>query len=67
MATLVANTLCNGSIKVIVNSTDDQTPTKYLPAHKWNLSADKLMALGWKPTADLEEMYRQLIKYMKAL
>lgn len=65
MGELVASKIANGSISVHVN-TSGVDPAKYPPSHKWNLSADKLMALGWRPTADLEEMYRQLIKYMKA-
>lgn len=61
MAKLVADRVADGVISVKVNASGNATPGKYLPTHKWNLSADKLMALGWKPTADLEHMYRRLI------
>lgn len=61
MAKLVADRVADGAISVKVNAAGNATPGKYLPTHKWNLSADKLMTLGWKPTADLEHMYRKLI------
>ncbi|MBR4289531.1 MAG: NAD(P)-dependent oxidoreductase [Oscillospiraceae bacterium] len=63
MAELVAQKLANGEIAVTVN-TFPEAAAKYPPTHKWNLSADKLMALGWHPTADLEQMYRSLIADM---
>ena len=65
MAELVAQKVAEGRIGVQINAANNQTPGKYLPTHKWNLSADKLMALGWRPTADLEEMYRQMIEQMR--
>lgn len=65
MAQLVAGKVAGGAISVQVNADGTATPGKYLPTHKWNLSADKLMALGWQPTADLEHMYRMLIAYMR--
>lgn len=64
MAELVAERIAGGEIAVRVDIATDAA-IKYPPAHKWNLSADKLMALGWKPTADLEQMYRALIADMK--
>lgn len=60
MAELVATKMAGNEIAVKVN-TSPEAAAKYPPTHKWNLSADKLMALGWKPTADLEHMYRRLI------
>lgn len=64
MASLVAEKIADGKIKVTVNASEEAA-SKYPPTHKWNLSADKLMALGWRPTADLEEMYRQMIEQMR--
>ena len=63
MARLVAEDLSEGKIKVTVN-TSPEAAAKYPPTHKWNLSADKLMSLGWKPTADLKTMYKMLIEYL---
>lgn len=65
MAKLVADQVAGGSISVKINAAGNTTPGKYLPTHKWNLSAEKLMALGWQPTADLEYMYQMLIAYMR--
>lgn len=64
MAEMVAQKLAGGEIAVTVN-TSPEAAAKYPPTHKWNLSADKLMALGWQPTADLEHIYRMLIADMQ--
>ncbi len=65
MAELVAKKVAQGRIWVKANAGGGEQPSQYLPTHKWNLSADKLCALGWKPTKDLEEMYIKLIDYLK--
>lgn len=64
MAELVAQELAGGEISVTVN-TSPEAAAKYPPTHKWNLSAEKLIALGWKPTADLAYMYRRLIEDLR--
>lgn len=64
MAELVAQELADGEISVTIN-TSPEAAAKYPPTHKWNLSAEKLMGLGWKPTADLAHMYRMLIADMR--
>lgn len=65
MAQLVAECVAEGTISVQTNVGGNTVPEKYLPTHKWNLSAEKLMELGWKPTADLAHMYRMLIADMR--
>ncbi len=65
MAELVAEKVANAEISVQVNAGGGTQPSQYLPTHKWNLSADKLFALGWKPTKNLEEMYIKLVDYLK--
>lgn len=64
MAEMVAEKITGNSISVKVITSDDAAK-KYPPAHKWNLSADKLFSLGWKPTANLTEMYVKLIDYLE--
>lgn len=64
MAELVASKIAGNSIKVQINISEDAAK-KYPPTHKWNLSADKLCSLGWRPTANLTEMYEKLVNYLK--
>ena len=64
MGELVASRIAGGEISVIINAGSAEAVGKYPPTHKWNLNVDKLLATGWRPTADLEQMYRQLIRYM---
>lgn len=63
MGEMVASKIAGGAISVIVNAAGGD-PAKYPPTHKWNLGVDKLLATGWRPTADLEYMYRRLIDDM---
>lgn len=64
MAEMVAQKIARNAISVQINI-DADAAKKYPPTHKWNLSADKLLALGWKPTKNLEEMYSKLVDYLK--
>jgi nucleoside-diphosphate-sugar epimerase len=52
----------NPSIDVRVELNDKMG---YAPVTKLNLSAKKLMALGWQPRYGLKEMFEQLINYLK--
>ena len=61
----MAELLCrefNPSIKVVI---EPRPELGYAPVTKLNLSAAKLIALGWKPRFDLLEMYTRLIESIK--
>ena len=58
MAQMVADEIAGGDIQVEVRLAD---ASKYPATHRLNLCADKLMALGWKPTVDLPGMYRKML------
>lgn len=64
MAEMVADEIADNSISVKIVISEDAAK-KYPPAHKWNLSADKLLALGWRPTKNLKEMYIELVDCLK--
>lgn len=61
MARIVADEVALGKISVVINAAGGSQPSQYLPPHKWNLGVDNLLALGWKPTCNLKEMYENLI------
>lgn len=63
MAQMVAEQVASRSIRVVVRE-DPGKCTKYTPTHHVNLSVEKLMALGWKPTRSLPEMYRRMMECM---
>ena len=52
----------NPHIDVIV---EEHPEMGYAPVTKLNLSAEKLMNLGWKPRYDLRQMFEHLIKALK--
>lgn len=61
----MAEFLCvnfNPNVKV---SVEEHPEMGYAPVTKLNLSAEKLMALGWRPRYDLKEMFSRLIDGMK--
>ena len=60
MAALAAETLGDGSTKVVFDIPEDALKFGYAPDVIIRLSADRLMALGWKPEVDLPEMYERL-------
>ena len=60
MAQLVAERFSNGRSKVVFDIPADALTYGYAPDVTMHLCADKLMALGWQPEYDLEEMYRRL-------
>ena len=49
----------NPSINVVVNINNEMG---YAPKTKLNLSVEKLLNLGWRPTYDLYSMFDRLIK-----
>lgn len=60
MARMAANDLAGGAIRVAVRPDGGQT-SGFSPTHRLRLSADKLRGLGWRPTTDLPEMYRNML------
>lgn len=52
----------NSEIKVTV---EEHPEMGYAPVTKLHLSAEKLMAIGWKPQYNLKEMFRRLMEGMK--
>ena len=61
MAELIANDICSGNIKVVVNVPEDIGICCYAPDTGYVLNADKLKALGWYPKYGLAEMYKRLM------
>jgi len=61
MAELVANDVCGGKIKAIINVPEDLQKRGYAPDVGFTLNVDKLKALGWAPKHGLGEMYRRMI------
>lgn len=66
MARIVADEICYGKIKVLIE-TDDISKYGYLSEMKMNLDTSRLRALGWNSTASIYDMYMQLIMYMKEI
>ncbi|MBQ7926411.1 MAG: NAD(P)-dependent oxidoreductase [Lachnospiraceae bacterium] len=64
MAELVAAQVAHGSIKVSVQ-VQDAGLTGYAPDTGLRLSGEKLRGLGWQPTKDLEDMYRDVIAQLQ--
>ena len=64
MARMVAEKCAGGRIKVIVRE-EDISRFGYAPTLRMNLDTGKLRALGWEPTAGLEEMFRDMISAMR--
>ena len=61
MAEIIANDICGGEIKVVVNVPEDIQTRGYAPDAGYTLNADKLKALGWKPEYGLADMYKRMI------
>lgn len=64
MACMISD-MSGGRIKTVFDIPEDALKYGYAPTVKMHLSADKLMSLGWKPTYDLQQMYKRLINSMK--
>lgn len=67
MAELVAGRFGEGQIQVEVRNEGSGTQYGYAPRLSMNLDTAKLRNLGWEPSESLEQMYSQLIRYMKVL
>lgn len=64
MATLVADKIADGKIKVVFDISESNT-YGYAADTKMKLNSDKLQSLGWHPKVGLEEAYQRLIGSMK--
>lgn len=64
MAQMIANKLGNGIINVTINIAINGDIKKYSPSHHLNLEINKISKLGWKPSKNLEEMYKRMINMM---
>lgn len=62
MAKLVADKLAHNEIKVDVQIPKDLGNYGYAPTVKLKLNSDKLRALGWHPSMDLENMFKRMVK-----
>lgn len=60
MAELVAERIADGRIKVRIEL-EDSAKTGYAPDTGLRLSGEKMRGLGWQPTKDLEQMYRDVL------
>lgn len=65
MASLVAEKVAKGTIKIIYDIPEDSKKYGYAPATKMHLSSEKLNELGWKAEVGMEEAYVRMIAYMK--
>ena len=66
VAKLVSDTLTGGRTEIIFDIPESALTYGYAPDVTMKLSADKLMALGWKPEVELPEMFRRLAASFKA-
>lgn len=64
MAKLVVEKIAKGKIKIIYDIPHNNT-YGYARDTGLRLSSEKLRGLGWRPTKNLEEMFLELIDYMK--
>ena len=63
MAEMVAKQVAKKEIQVQIKLNAEKS-VKYLPPHHLNLQTDKLTALGWQPTRNLQEMYLRMMQLM---
>ena len=61
MAELVADKIADGKIQVKYEI-ESSAKTGYAPKTGLRLSGEKLRVLGWKPTKNMEEMFRDLME-----
>lgn len=61
MAELVAHTICQDKIKVIIEATTDVSKLGYANTLYMKLDTSKLNALGWQPHVGLENAYKRMI------
>ncbi len=60
MGELVAETLSDGDVKVVVDIPEDLASFGYNPEMIIRLDSSELEALGWQATVDLKEMYLRM-------
>lgn len=64
MAELVAQKVAKGKIQVVYDIPESSLTYGYAPDTELHLSSQKMQALGWRATVDLEESYERLIRSM---
>lgn len=64
MAELVARKIAKGKIRVVYDIPESSLTYGYAPDTELHLSSQKMQALGWRATVDLEESYERLIRSM---
>lgn len=64
MASLVAEEICGGKIRVKFDIPESVLTFGYAPAVRMKLSGSKMRALGWSPEVDMIEAYRRMIHDM---
>jgi len=67
MAEIVANDVCGGKIKVVVNIPEDIKKRGYAPDVGYRLNIEKIEKLGWKPQYNISEMYKRMFLYWKGI
>ena len=65
MATMVAKEFGAGKVKIRIEDNGDAEKLGYAKTLKMNLSASKLVGLGWRPAHSLKSSYAEMIDYMK--
>ena len=67
MASLVADDIMEGKIKVIYDIPNSDKVYGYAPSVKMHLSAKKMKSLGWVAEVDMKEAYMRMINDLKVL
>lgn len=62
MAELVAKTIGEGQISVIIDAVEDVSSFGYNPEMVIKLDNSKLRGLGWEATVNLEKMYQNMVE-----
>ena len=63
MAHMVADEIANGNIDVVFDLPVSTTNSIYAADTKMHLSSRKLQELGWEPSVNLLDMYKNMIRY----
>ena len=62
---MVAERCTNGKIKIIFDNQINAEEMGYAPVLYMNLDTSKIQGLGWKAKYGLEDMFKNMIEYMK--
>ena len=65
MAELVAGSICNDDIEVIIDIPEDSKSLGYAPNVKMWLDAEKMRRIGWKPEVGMIEAYNRMIQWIE--